>query len=111
MKAFVETTVLTDFLLKLDGSEIRAKSLLDKYNFVTVPHFAWKEFKRGPLIAFIWAHNKLLETRSYDITLQKIQSMSRTPRRYFTSTAIQAIQTAFSASFSELKLADVVARY
>lgn len=111
MKAFVETTVLTDFLLKLDGSEIRARDVLQNYEFITVPHFAWKEFKRGPLTTFIWAHNKLAETKSFNVTLQRVQGMSRTPKRYFTSTAIQAIQTAFSANFADLATADVFARY
>ncbi len=97
-KAFVETTVLTDFLLKRDGSEKRASAAFAAYTTVSVPAFSWKEFKRGPLANFIWAHNKFSETKSYVDTLAAIQVLSRTPHRYLTSTALQAVHS-FSSLF------------
>ena len=97
MKAFVETTVLTDLLLKRDGSEVAAKAALDRYANVLIPQFAWKEFKRGPLAAFKWMHNKLAETSDFALALIALQRLSRTPMKYKTSTAIQAVHTAFAS--------------
>lgn len=96
---FVETTVLTNYLLKRDGSEEAAKVVLDRYPVVSVPLFAWKEFKRGPLNNFVWAHNKLADTKSYEQTVAALQRLSRTPQRYLTATAIQAIHTGFINAF------------
>ncbi len=97
--AFLETTVLTDLLLKKDGSEKNASALLGSFSVVVVPQFAWKEFKRGPLANFRWAHNKLADTMSYAESMAALQRMSRSPRRYLTSTAIQALHTAFVTTF------------
>src|SRR5215472_11127698 len=97
--AFIETTVLTDFLLKRDGSETAAAAAFDRFEKKVVPQFAWKEFKRGPLKNFVWAHNKLADTKSLLATLTALQRLSRSLQRYLTSTAIQAVQTAFAGFF------------
>jgi hypothetical protein len=98
--AFVETTVLTNLLLKKDGSEAAAKSAIARYAKAIVHQFAWKEFKRGPLSNFIWAFNKLADTKSFVDTLAALQRMSMSPRKYLTATAIQALHSAFKAMFS-----------
>jgi hypothetical protein len=100
--AFIETTVLTDFLLKRDGTEIRAAAAFARCDDSIIPQFAWKEFKRGPLKNFVWAHNKLADTRSLLTALAALQRLSRSPQRYLTSTAIQAIHTAFANLFTDL---------
>lgn len=97
--SFVETTVLTDYLLKCDGSEISARNAFSRYSENVVPEFAWKEFKRGPLANFVWAYNKLNETNDMSKTLEALQRLSRTPQRYLTSTAIQAMHTGFARLF------------
>jgi hypothetical protein len=99
--AFIETTVLTDFLLKRDGAEKRAKAAFDRFDEQLIPQFAWKEFKRGPLKNFVWAHNKLADTHSLLSTLVALQRLSRSPHRYLTATAIQALQTAFANLFED----------
>jgi hypothetical protein len=99
--AFIETTVLTDFLLKRDGSERRAAEAVARFDDKLVPQFAWKEFKRGPLKNFVWAHNKLADTRSLLAAFAALQRLSRSPHRYLTSTAIQAIHTAFANLFKD----------
>jgi hypothetical protein len=109
--AFLETTVLTDYLLKKDGSEIEAETTLAKYSTVHLPQFAWKEFKRGPLSNFRWAHNKLAETKSFSTTIAALQRMSRSPRGYLTSTAIQAIHTGFSDLFKGVSLQQLAQTY
>ena len=97
--AFVETTVLTDYLLKRDGSEKRAAEALGQYERRIVPQFAWKELKRGPLKYYVWAHNKLADTKSFLSAMAALQQMSRSPQRYLTSTAIQAVHSAFFTLF------------
>jgi hypothetical protein len=108
---FVETTVLTDYLLKRDGSERAAATAFQNFNQQIVPQFAWKEFKRGPLKNFVWAHNKLVDTQSFLETLAALQRMSRSPHRYLTSTAIQAFHTAFATLFDKHTLDDLRVRY
>ena len=98
--AFIETTVLTDFLVKRDGSEAAAAAAFARFDKKIIPQFAWKEFKRGPLKNFVWAHNKLADTQSLLATLIALQRLSRSLHRYLTSTAIQAIQTAFADLFA-----------
>jgi hypothetical protein len=109
--AFLETTVLTDYLLKKDGSEKAARKTLSKYDSIVVPQFAWKEFKRGPLANFVWTYNKLVETNSFTQSLAALQRLSRSPHRYLTSTAIQAFHSAFEASFAGVSLEDLSIRY
>jgi hypothetical protein len=109
--AFVETTVLTNLLLKKDGSETAAAIAIAKYARAIVHHFAWKEFKRGPLKNFVWAHNKLADTGSFLDTLAALQRMSLSPRRYLTATAIQAVHTTFTAMFSAFPLAALQAEH
>jgi hypothetical protein len=109
--AFVETTVLTNLLLKKDGSETAAATAIAKYAGAIVHHFAWKEFKRGPLKNFVWAYNKLADTGSFLDTVAALQRMSLTPRRYLTATAIQAVHTAFTAMFSSSPLAALQVGY
>jgi len=109
--AFLETTVLTDYCLKKDGSEKTARAALRRFSKIIVPQFAWKEFKRGPLHTYAWMHNKLLDTRSFTASLSALQKISRTPRRYFTSTIIQSLHTAFVNGFDGVTIKDLQARY
>lgn len=109
--AFIETTVLTNLLLKKDGSERAAKAAIGKYTNAVVHQFAWKEFKRGPLKNFVWAFNKLADTKSFLDTLLALQRMSMTPQRYLTATAIQAFHTAFKGMFSAASLDTLKSQY
>jgi hypothetical protein len=102
---FVETTVLTNLLLKKDGSEKAAEAAIAKYASAIVHQFAWKEFKRGPLKNFVWAFNKLVDTHSFLETLAALQRMSLSPQKYLTATAIQAFHTAFTGMFSNPTIA------
>lgn len=65
-----------------------------------LPVFAIKEFKAGPIKNFAWMHNKLVNLGSYEKALTALQRMSRTPKRYTTSTAIEALKEA-AASISK----------
>lgn len=93
-KAFVDTTILADILLKSGESKTKAKAALARFSKTELPTYAIKEFKGGPLKNFIWMHNKLVEMQSFSGALQKLHGMSLTPRRYTTATAIEALQQA-----------------
>ncbi len=110
-KAFLETTVLTNLLLKRDGSEKQAEALLSTFDEVIVPQFSWKEFKRGPLSYFRWAHNKLADTGSFLATMAALQRLSMSPKRYLTATGIQALHTALSNVFEKATLGALAKQY
>jgi hypothetical protein len=87
-RAYVDTTVLTDALLKRDPS---AKTALDRYSWTGLPVYAIKEFSAGPLKNWIWFYNKLVNN-SYSDALRELHRMGFTPKRYTTLTAIEALQ-------------------
>lgn len=93
-KAWVETTVLTDILLK-GKSEAgqKASAILHEFDKTMLPVYAIKEFHGGPLKNFAWFYNKLVVTNSFAASLQALQRMSMTPRRYTVSTALEALST------------------
>ena len=93
-KAFVETTVLVDALLKSDDSSRAARQAIRRYDQVELPVYAIKEFRDGPLRNFVWFHNKLVTTRSFANAIGALQRMSLTPRRYTTATALEALRDA-----------------
>src|SRR5271169_2051212 len=102
-KAFVETTVLTDALLKSGVPSRTAKRAIARFETSLLPLYAIKEFKAGPLRAFVWVHNKLVAGRSFSATLDVLQRLSRTPQRYLTSTAIEALRvSAYSTGTIEV---------
>jgi hypothetical protein len=109
-KAFIDTTVLTDALIK--SAEIRKSAIeaLKKFNVTELPVFAIKEFKAGPLKNFAWMHNKLAILGSFEKAIDALYRMSRTPRRYTTSTAIEALRQA-AGSISRQTPGTLVAKY
>ncbi len=48
-KAFVDTTILTNRLIKFREEKKEAKDALAKYEITELPVYAIKEFKAGPL--------------------------------------------------------------
>lgn len=60
-KAFVDTTVLADRLLKPGTKREAAKTALSRYEETILPVYAIKEFRAGAFRGFVWAHNKLIE--------------------------------------------------
>lgn len=110
MNCFVETSVLTDYLLKKDGSETRASAAFARFRTISVPQFAWKEFKRGPLTYFTWAHNKLADTGSLSGVLDALRKVMATPQQYLKSSAVQALQSA-TATFPFKTLGALRAHY
>jgi len=93
-KAILDTTVLTDILLNFGEAKAIAQKAISCYCQTYLPVYAIKEFKAGPLKNFVWFHNKFVITESYEKTIDALQRMSRTPKRYTTSTALQALREA-----------------
>jgi hypothetical protein len=110
IKAFVDSTILTDALIKSGESKKCAIEVLKKFDITELPVFAIKEFKAGPLKNFVWMHNKLVSVRSYEKALEALQHMSMTPRRYTTSTALEALKEA-AGSISKKTPANFAAKY
>lgn len=109
-KAIVDTTILTDVLLNSGEARQYANNALNQYQQTLLPVYAIKEFKSGPLKNFVWMHNKLALLDSYEKALEALQRMSRTPKRYTTSTAIQALKEA-AGSISKVTLGNLKNKY
>jgi hypothetical protein len=109
-KAIIDTTILTDVLLNSGEARKSANTALKQYSQTLLPVYAIKEFKSGPLNNFVWMHNKLALLDSYAKALEALQRMSRTPKRYTTSTAIQALQQAAS-SISKVTPEELINKY
>lgn len=109
-KAFVDTTILADALLKPGERAKSAKKSIASFSVSQLPVFAIKEFKAGPLRHFAWFHNKLVSVKSFWKVMEALQKESSTPRRYLTSTALEAL-TATARKFRSLTNADLVQKY
>jgi hypothetical protein len=97
---YVETTVLTDALLKAGIKGTLAK--LKEYPDSELPVYAIKEFKAGPLRAARWLHNTLYSTKSFSATLNAIGRLLATPRRYMPRTAMELVTNASTTLLSRL---------
>jgi hypothetical protein len=109
-KAYVETTVLTDALLKPGAPAIAARSAIGKFDESQLPVYSIKEMKAGPLHHYVWLHGKLVTTGSLEQALAQLHRMSMSPRRYWTSTAIEALR-AGAHKDSNTMLQDLVKKY
>src|SRR5260221_8295622 len=93
-KAFIETTVLTNLLLKYGSKKQKdAQNALKRYDGSILPVYSIKEWKAGPLRTFAWLHDKLAITRSIGQTLIAINEVS--PYKiYIRSTSLEALDAA-----------------
>jgi len=91
--AYVETTVLTDLLLKPNtAKQQRAKAALKRYESTLLPVYSIKEWKAGPLHYFAYLHDKLVLTQSFADTLQAVAALPRLG--YLRSTSVEALAAA-----------------
>src|SRR5216683_3490166 len=90
--AYIETTVLTDILVKPGSRKHqRATAAFKRYENTLLPVYSIKEWKAGPLDTFAYLHNKLLFTKSYSQTLNAVSALTRP---YQKSTSIEALAAA-----------------
>jgi hypothetical protein len=94
-KAYVETTVLTNALLKpASKKEAEAKSALSRYNETLLPVYSIKELKAGPLDHYSYVHDKLVQTKSLAHTLAAVNSLNPVTKARRKSTSVEALAAA-----------------
>jgi hypothetical protein len=94
-KAYVETTVLADALLKPDTpKQSRALAALARYGETLLPVYSIKELKAGALGHFAWLHDKFVQTKSLADTVQAMSSMNPYFLAGRRSTALEALAAA-----------------
>src|SRR5262245_5836271 len=76
-KAFLDTTILADAVLKTGADRDRAVASFPRYDVLLVPGYANKEFKRGPLKAYVWLHNKVVTTDRWGDAVASIATVWR----------------------------------
>lgn len=99
-KALVDTTILVNALLKPGAQSKAALAALNKFTETSLPVYAIKEFREGPLYYYVWLYNKLVSTNSYPKTLSAIAGMFR--RKNLQATAYGAIEIAQGISNTDL---------
>ena len=102
-KYFLDTTILAEALLKGPAKASIVRARLSGVSS-TVPMFAIKELKAGALKYWVYAHNKLVQTKSLSKTLSALAALSRTPQRYRTSSALEALAAAAATSLAKKTL-------
>lgn len=96
-KAYIDTTVLTNALLKRNWPLGKAAIAgIARYASSSLPVYAIKEFKGGPLANYVYVHNKLVSTQSLAQTIAAIHGVVR--KRYQVSTALEALAEAARAA-------------
>jgi hypothetical protein len=96
--AYVETTVLTDLLLKPKTPKNEtAKAALARYENTLLPVYSIKEWKAGPLANFAYLHNKLAVTHSFEATFQALSVLRA---GYLKSTSMEGLKAAATVSKS-----------
>ena len=108
-KAFVDTTILTDVLLKPGEKREAAQKTLRQFEVTELPVYAIKEFKAGPLTHYVYIHNKLDQTGSFRRTIDAIQKLNYYQQRK-ASTALEALSAAMD-SFGGRTLPELEERY
>lgn len=95
--AYVETTVLTDILLKpKTPKQTRARIALARYENTLLPVYSIKEWKAGPLDYFAYLHDKLVVTQSLEATFQALSVLAG--GSYRQRSTIEALKAAATVS-------------
>lgn len=94
-KAYVETTILTDVLLKPGtNKQSKARAALARYDETQLPVYSIKELKAGPLDRYAWVHDKLVQTKSLADTLTAVSSINPYFDGRRKNTALEALAAA-----------------
>jgi hypothetical protein len=93
--AFVDTTVMTDALLKPSMPQgLAAKNALKTYQ-TQLPGYAIKEFRAGPFGAVLWLYNRIAVERDLAKVWTAISALFR--QRYKQLTAIQSMVSIYDS--------------
>jgi hypothetical protein len=107
-KALLDTTILTNILLKPQAEGRVARIAVKRFSETLLPQYAIKEFKAGPLRAYIWFHNKIVSCNSWSDAVAAIPLLFM--QRNLMNTAMQAM-TQFQSSISNRLPSDFAQRY
>jgi hypothetical protein len=94
-KAYVETTILADALLKPGDPRCEAAhSAVKRYTESLLPVYAIKEWKAGIIKHYAYFHGKLVQTKSLSRTIRVISRLPEPFHHYRKSTSWEALATA-----------------
>lgn len=94
-KVYLDTTVLTDALLKAgSGASGAARSSITESGEVFLCQYAIKEFRSGPFANFVWTYNKAVECADWATFFAACARVAQTPNKNRTSTALEALGSA-----------------
>jgi hypothetical protein len=94
-RAYIETTIVADVLLKPGNPKCSAARLaLKRYGKTFLPVYAIKEWKAGVMKHYAYFHGKLVQTKSLARTVQIISALPEQYHRYRKSTSLEALATA-----------------
>jgi hypothetical protein len=91
---FLDTTILSDATLGVRARRMQTNAVLATHRRKTFPQYAAKEFKAGPLAAYVLFNNILAEEKSIERTVGRLDAIYGTPRRNLFRTALQAYRRA-----------------
>lgn len=110
-KVFLDTTALTDLLLKPGLAREQTRRTVKQYSESLLPVYAIKEFKAGPLAKAIYLYNALIMTRSTIKTFEMIRKLSRSAyQKYRFETALELWQV-LDTQFGNLRRDELLERY
>ncbi len=107
-KAFLDTTVLANAVLKPKGEGTVARSALKLFSECLLPQYAVKEFKAGVLRNYIWLHTKAITLDDYADVMHALTKMWARPN--LSATSLRAIAD-FESSIANRLPADYATRY
>jgi hypothetical protein len=110
-KAYVDTTILTNILLKSGDTHDVCLAALGRYEATQTPCYAIKEFSAGPLSYWIWCHNKLKMSESVPDTMAAINVLFATPGRNRAATALEALSEAMGHAVADTRFGKLVDKY
>jgi hypothetical protein len=94
-KAYVETTIIADALLKPGNPKCTAAlAALKRYDTTFLPVYAIKEWKAGVVKHFAYFHEKLVQTKSLSRTIQLIAALPDQYHHYRKNTSWEALAAA-----------------
>ena len=94
-RAYVETTIIADALLKPGNPKcVAARAALKRYDETLLPVYAIKEFKAGIMKHYAYFHEKLVQTKSLSRTVQVIAALPDQFHRYKKNTSLEALAAA-----------------
>ena len=106
-KALVDTTVLTDALLKPTNEGETSRRALKRYEETILPQYALKEFKLGPLRGYIWFHTKVMDCGWQDA----VRAIPRLFRQYNKMSTAQRALADFNSSISRRLTSQLAEKY